>query len=324
MSSFSQEDNSINEDFLEVDPKIPGQNFCCLSFVSPDRVIKQKEVTFVTKFLEHLFNGDDQYTIDMREKMTKQEEKVSYEDVKKFYEDWKYSRNDKLEAEFYEQNDFRTTMRGLKIRGTYDTHKEASVRAQVLRRKDPSFNVFVGQVGSWLPWDPECDKIQEQEYQEQMLNDLVKKYKENMDDSNDMYDQLKEEQIKKAREELKEKKAKLAEQENEVVKESTPEDKQKIEELRDIIDESDKQYYDNMKKMQEQKKNAEITVTDVSDEKEEQSEITVTDNSEQINSQQEAIKEEIINGLESEDPWMKNKKSQDAEVESSEAQNAEA
>ena len=189
MSSFSQEDNSINEDFLEVDPKIPGQNFCCLSFVSPDKVIKQKEVTFVTKFLEHLFNGDDQYTIDMREKMTKQEEKVSYEDVKKFYEDWKYSRNDKLEAEFYEQNDFRTTMRGLKIRGTYDTHKEASVRAQVLRRKDPSFNVFVGQVGSWLPWDPECDKIQEQEYQEQMLNDLVKKYKENMDDSNDMYDQ---------------------------------------------------------------------------------------------------------------------------------------
>ena len=324
MSSFSQEDNSINEDFLEVDPKIPGQNFCCLSFVSPDRVIKQKEVTFVTKFLEHLFNGDDQYTIDMREKMTKQEEKVSYEDVKKFYEDWKYSRNDKLEAEFYEQNDFRTTMRGLKIRGTYDTHKEASVRAQVLRRKDPSFNVFVGQVGSWLPWDPECDKIQEQEYQEQMLNDLVKKYKENMDDSNDMYDQLKEDQIKKAREELKEKKAKLAEQENEVVKESTPEDKQKIEELRDIIDESDKQYYDNMKKMQEQKKNAEITVTDVSDEKEEQSEITVTDNSEQINSQQEAIKEEIINGLESEDPWMKNKKSQDAEVESSEVQNAEA
>tara|TARA_B110000483_G_C18206400_1_gene547916 strand:+ start:8979 stop:9953 length:975 start_codon:yes stop_codon:yes gene_type:complete len=324
MSSFSQEDNSINEDFLEVDPKIPGQNFCCLSFVSPDKVIKQKEVTFVTKFLEHLFNGDDQYTIDMREKMTKQEEKVSYEDVKKFYEDWKYSRNDKLEAEFYEQNDFRTTMRGLKIRGTYDTHKEASVRAQVLRRKDPSFNVFVGQVGSWLPWDPECDKIQEQEYQEQMLNDLVKKYKENMDDSNDMYDQLKEDQIKKAREELKEKKAKLAEQENEVVKESTPEDKQKIEELRDIIDESDKQYYDNMKKIQEQKKNAEITVTDVSDEKEEQSEITVTDNSEQINSQQEAIKEEIINGLESEDPWMKNKKSQDAEVESSEVQNAEA
>lgn len=313
MSSFSQVDESINEDFLEVDPKIPGQNFCCLSFVSPDKVIKQKEVHFVTKFLEHLFNADDQYTIDMREKMMNQEVKIDYDNVKNFYEDWKYSRSDKLEADFYEKNDFRTTMRGLKIRGTYDTHKEATIRAQVLRRKDPSFNVFVGQVGSWLPWDPECEKIQEQEYQEQMLNELVKKYKENMENSNDMYDQLKEEQIKKAREELKEKKAKLAEQENEVVKESTEEDKQKIEELREIVDESDKQYYENMKKMQEQKKNAEITVTDVTNEKEDQSEIIVTDNSEQINSQQESIKEEIISELESEDPWMKNKKSEATE-----------
>ena len=318
MSSLAEVDDSIKEDFLEVDPKIPGQNFCCLSFVSPDKVIRQKEVTFVTKFLEHLFNGDDQYTVDMREKMMNKEEKVSYENVKKFYEDWKYSRSDKLEAEYYEQNDFRTTTRGLKIRGTYDTYKEAAVRAQVLRRKDPSFNVFVGQVGSWLPWDPECDKVQEQEYQEQMLNDLVKKYKENMENSNDMYDQLKEEQIKKAREELKERKAKLAEQENETVKESTPEDKQKIEELREIVDESDKQYYENMKKMQEQKK-SEITVTDVSDEKESQSEIVVTDSSEQVNSQQDTIKQEIINDLDSKDPWLKNKEAQSSEAQDSEA-----
>ena len=307
MSSFSQVDESINEDFLEVDPKIPGQNFCCLSFVSPDKVIKQKEIHFVTKFLEHLFNGDDQYTADMREKMMNNEVKVDYDNVKNFYEDWKYSRNDKLESEYYEKNDFRTTMRGLKIRGTYDTHKEATIRAQVLRRKDPSFNVFVGQVGSWLPWDPDCEKIPEQEYQEQMLNELVKKYKENMENSNDMYDQLKEEQIKKAREELKEKKAKLAAEENESVKESTEEDKKKIEELRDIVDESDKQYYDNMKKMQEQKKNAEVTVTDISDEKESQSEIIVNDDT------QQNIKEEMISNLESEDPWMKNKEAQSSE-----------
>jgi hypothetical protein len=68
------------------------------------------------------------------------------------------------------------TLTGLKVRGVYDTHKEASVRAQVLRRKDPSFNVFVGQVGYWLPWDPECESIAEQEFQENQLNELVKKY----------------------------------------------------------------------------------------------------------------------------------------------------
>ena len=31
------------EDFLEVDSKIPGQNYVCLSFVSPEKTLKQKE-----------------------------------------------------------------------------------------------------------------------------------------------------------------------------------------------------------------------------------------------------------------------------------------
>jgi len=221
MSSFSQsqiEEN--NEDFLEADPKIPGQNFVCLSFVSPDKVLKQKEMQFMTKFLEHLFNSDDQYTNDMKDKMMNKEVKVDYDTVKNFYDDWLFTRKDKLESEFYEESEFRTTIRGLKIRGTYDTHKEANIRAQVLRRKDPNFNVFVGQVGSWLPWDPECEQVPEQEYQEEMLNELVKKYQENLDNRDNMYDQLKEEQIKKAREELRAKKAKLAEEQQEEIKES--------------------------------------------------------------------------------------------------------
>lgn len=307
MSSFAQVDENVNEDFLEVDPKIPGQNFVCLSFVSPEKVLKQKEMYFTTKFLEHLFNGEDQYTNDMKEKMMNKETKVEYESIKNFYEDWKYSRNEKLESDFYEENDFRTSIRGLKIRGTYDTHKEATVRAQVLRRKDPSFNVFVGQVGSWLPWDPECEQIPEQEYQEQMLNDLVKKYKENLESRDDMYDQLKEEQIKKAREELKLKKEKLA-AENQELKEPEEEGTKKIVELREIVDESDKQYYENMKKMKEQKNNSDNSL-----EKEESLE-KVENEIEVNNLKSETIKEEIINDLQSEDPWMKNKNSEATEA----------
>jgi hypothetical protein len=103
--------------------------------------------------------------------------------------------------EFYKMNDYRTTIRGLKVRGVYDTHKEANVRAQVLRRKDPTFNVFVGQIGYWLPWDPECEQIPEQEYQESMLNDLVKKYKENLESKDDMYEKYKNENKEKKDEE---------------------------------------------------------------------------------------------------------------------------
>ena len=309
MSSFSQvqmEDD--NEDFLEVDPKIPGQNFVCLSFVSPDKILKQKEMQFMTKFLEHLFNAEDQYTNDMKEKMMNKETKIDYDVIKNFYEDWLFTRKEKLESEFYEENEFRTTIRGLKIRGTYDTHKEANIRAQVLRRKDPNFNVFVGQVGSWLPWDPECEQVPEQEYQEEMLNELVKKYQENLENRDNMYDQLKEEQIKKAREELRAKKAKLAEEQKEEVKESTVEDKKKIEELREIVDESDKQYYDNMKKAQAKQNenqvvNSDVKISDVTDIPENQmNEMTVSD--------EQNFQSETINALEGEDPWLKQKESQ--------------
>ena len=39
-----------NEDFLEVDQKIPGQNYVCLSFISPENIIKNKELYNVKYF----------------------------------------------------------------------------------------------------------------------------------------------------------------------------------------------------------------------------------------------------------------------------------
>ena len=243
----------IKEDFLEVDSKIPGQNYVCLSFVSPEKMLKQKEVFFATKFLDYIINNPEQDVQEIRKKMLSKGEtttstSLEYEDVKKLYEDWKYLKNEDIEHDFFELNDYKTSMRGLKVRGTYDSHKEASVRAQVLRRKDPSFNVFVGQVGYWLPWDPECEAVKEQEYQEGQLNDLVKKYKENADNKDTMYEQMKSERIEKAKKEINAKKELLKAQ-NEVV---SPEEAVKnIEQLRGIVDESDKLFYDNLKKESE-------------------------------------------------------------------------
>ena len=255
MSSFSNEvEEEIKEDFLQVDPKIPGQNFVCLSFVSPEKMLKQKEVYFTTKFLEHFFNGEDRYTKDMRENISKGDVKLDYDTIKKFYEDWRYTRNEVVEKEFYDENDNTTTMRGLKVRGVYDTNKEASIRAQVLRKKDPNFHVFVGQVGYWLPWDPEAEGVQEQEYQEQQLNDLVKMYKENLENRDTLYEQETQDKIRKARSDVEVQKQKLKE-ENIAVKETDVEDVKNIEKLREIVDESDKLYYESMKKIKEEEKN---------------------------------------------------------------------
>jgi hypothetical protein len=236
------------EDFLEVDSKIPGQNYVCLSFVSPEKVLKHKEVYNVSKFLEYIFTDEDLFATGVRDKMLNKTQKYDYDSIKTLYEDWKYSRNEKLEADFYELNDFKTSMRGLKVRGTYDSYKEATVRANILRKKDPSFNVFVGQVGYWLPWDPECESVPEQEYQEGMLNDLVKKYKDNLNSRDDLYEQVKSEKIEKAKKEVNEKKEVLKAQNEMKVNMDNGEDVKNIEILREIVDESDRLFYENMKK----------------------------------------------------------------------------
>jgi hypothetical protein len=289
--------DQATEDFLEVDPKIPGQNFVCLSFVSPDKLIKNKEVFFATKFLDYVMNGDEPSIQEFRGKMLNKEEgTLTYDNIHQFYEDWKYTRNQDLEAQFFEMNDYKTTMRGLKVRGVYDTHKEANIRAQVLRKKDPSFNVFVGQVGYWLPWDPEAHEIPEQEYQENQLNELVKKYKENLNNRDDLYEQEKNERIEKARREINAKKEALRSQsDSQVIPDNNEEtDAKNIEQLRTIVDESDKLYYDNLKKNEKSGGDEEVAPQEVD---------VVNTPEDQLNN----FKVESMENLESDDPWMNRK-----------------
>ena len=98
------------EDFLESDPQIRGQNYCCLSFVSPEEILNNKNVFFVHKFLKTAKNYD-----------------LDEQSVEDKYKDFMYINQEKLESEFYEKNEFKTTVRGIKVRGSYDTLQEAQV-----------------------------------------------------------------------------------------------------------------------------------------------------------------------------------------------------
>jgi hypothetical protein len=99
--------------------------------------------------------------------------------LKEEYENYLYTNKAKLEEQFSEQNNFHTSMRGLKVRGVYANKAEAEARSKKLQRTDQIHNVFLGEVGKWLPWDPEPSEVTEQEYAEEQLNTLMKKYKEN-------------------------------------------------------------------------------------------------------------------------------------------------
>jgi len=101
--------------------------------------------------------------------------------IQEAYRDYMFKNQNRLEEEYHAKNDFHTTMRGVKVRGVYSTPKEAEARGKKLQQKDKYFNIFIGEVGKWLPWDPEPHQVQEQEYAEEQLNTLMKKYKENED-----------------------------------------------------------------------------------------------------------------------------------------------
>ena len=77
-------------------------------------------------------------------------EKQKYSIVE-HYDNFIYSNETKLNDEFDKENDFKTSVRGVKVRGVFRTQKEASIRAQVLQRMDDAHHIFVGQVGYWLP-----------------------------------------------------------------------------------------------------------------------------------------------------------------------------
>ena len=116
---------------------------------------------------------------DLEGYVRKNQTEIKETTIQEAYEDFLYKNGSRLEEEFYAKNNFRTSVRGLKIRGVYGTQGEAVARSKKLQRNDMIHNVFVGEVGKWLPWDPNPNAVAEQEYAEDQLNTLMKKYKEN-------------------------------------------------------------------------------------------------------------------------------------------------
>jgi len=177
--------SQLKEDYLEVDPPIPGQSYVCLSFVSPEDMIRKKTIFEARRFVQHLLERTKDSVIP-EEKLTAEQvlEKLTMDG----YLDYAVAHEEDTTKLFHDQNDCKTSVRGIKVRGVFESLKEAQRKAKVLQTRDPTFHVFVGQVGYWLPWDPNPDNIENQEYAEHQLNEIVKKYKENKQSKDELWD----------------------------------------------------------------------------------------------------------------------------------------
>jgi len=105
------------------------------------------------------------------------------------YDDFLYAQKEKLEKEFHVANDCRTTIRGLKVRGVFGSTKEAEIKAKRLQNQDKYQKIFMAEVGKWTPWDPNPNEVKDQEYNNDQLNTLMKKYHENEDSREQFFEQ---------------------------------------------------------------------------------------------------------------------------------------
>jgi hypothetical protein len=208
-------------DLLEEDKPIAGQKFVCVSFVSPENILKQKNIFFFEEFLKKWeFNKSmekfvqflnfisykynisfDDVSNDFKDFVKEEKEtlaKTSMEDDFKTFID---NNETDLEKEFGRVHNFQTSTRGLKIRGSYPTMEEAELRCKMLREIDPNHDIMVGPVGMWMPWEPEAYKTGRVEYMEEELNQLMHEKTKNESNAKTAFEQRIKETKKNAIEE---------------------------------------------------------------------------------------------------------------------------
>ena len=217
-------------DLLDEDAAIAGQKFVCVSFVSPETILKNRELYLfgeftknwdlnksMEKFGEFLNFISFKYNLSSEAVLTdfgvfaRNEEvsiKANSSGMQSDYKNFLEKNEDRLTRAFSKQHNFQTNVRGLKIRGSFSTQEEAEMHAQKTRARDPNHDILIAPVGLWLPWAPDVYKTGRVEHMEPELNRLMQEKTTNeMKAKAEFDDRVKaakreaiEENIRKARE----------------------------------------------------------------------------------------------------------------------------
>ena len=187
------EDNPKYVDLLDEDKPLAGQKFVCMSFVSPDKILKRKELFLFEEFLKHWdyskgvqkfsqflnyisykYNMNfDKIMNDYQEFIKSEESELVKTTIGDDYKNFLDAKEEELEKVFSEMNNFQTNTRGVKVRGSYPSREEAELRCKLLRELDPNHDIYVGPVGTWVPWEPEAYRTGRVEYLNDELNQLM-------------------------------------------------------------------------------------------------------------------------------------------------------
>ena len=227
MSEFERkilENGQINPKYIDLcdeDPPIAGQKFACLSFISPEKILKKREIfmfdEFVKQwdfkksmdklldfiqFISYKYGLDSESIInDYTEFIEEEGLRIKDNTVEDDYKNFLDKNEEVLTQKFQKVNKFQTSVRGLKIRGVFPTQEEAELKCKKIRDLDPNHDILVGPVGVWLPWDPDAYKTGRVEFMEEELNQLHNEKMKNEAKAKEEFERRVKESKKKAIEE---------------------------------------------------------------------------------------------------------------------------
>ena len=196
-------------DLLDEDKPLAGQKFVCMSFCSPEKILKEKEIFFFEEFLKNWdFNKSmekflqfinfisfkynlsfEDLNKDFKDFVQEEKDKLAKSNLSDDYKTYIDNHEDELQKKFDVQHNFQTSTRGLKVRGVYPTQEEAELRCKMLREIDPNHDIMVGPVGMWMPWDPEAYKTGRVEYMEEELNQIMHEKQKNESNAKSAFEQ---------------------------------------------------------------------------------------------------------------------------------------
>ncbi len=199
----------IHVDLLDEDSTIAGQKFCCLSFASPEKIIKNFEEFKFAKFIDQyewertadVYIRFVQYlsykydipfndmVTDLAEFREAEKEKLQGASCSGHYKTFVDQNETELLAEYSKKHSFQTAVRGIKVRGSFDTLEEAERRVKQLQKTDKDHSIYVGQVGVWMPFHPEAYRTGRVEHLENELNTLMHEKQKNEAEAKEHFDE---------------------------------------------------------------------------------------------------------------------------------------
>lgn len=242
-----KETRTVKKCNLVGDTPINGQDWCVLTFVSPEDMVVKKNVFYMDNFLRDTVNeyleGSAMHMVravnaqlikameekiekysksknenhkliaqemnEVRQKMQIDEDAflkevchkhlMELDDLLAKFENYKVSKSAELDRVFDKENGFKTSVRGVKFGGAFPTSELAEEHARMLRdtvNDEKHLDRYVVKSFEWLPFDPNPNSVKDQRYENEQLDELMRRKRENEEFKEKMFEERKRELMK--------------------------------------------------------------------------------------------------------------------------------